>query len=133
MQKKTKDLALFTALAASIGYVVGILTAPKSGKETREDIKTTAVKSKKELEKRLKVLYEDATKLIANGENMLKNLGEKASSELNQAVKKASAAKIKAKEVLSALHEGEADDKDLNNAVAELNSALDNLKKFVNK
>ncbi len=133
MLKKTKNLAIFTTIAAGIGYVTGILTAPKSGKETREDIKVVAVKNKKELEDRLKTLHDEASKLIAGGEATLKSLGEKASSELKAAVSTAQNAKDKAKAVLSALHEGEADDKDLNKAVTELNKAIENLKKYAKK
>jgi gas vesicle protein len=38
--------AIGALLGAAAGFVAGILTAPKSGKETREDIKDTAVKAK---------------------------------------------------------------------------------------
>jgi gas vesicle protein len=40
--------------AAAAGVVAGILMAPKSGKETREDIKKKAVEFKDEAEKRAK-------------------------------------------------------------------------------
>lgn len=50
MKKGTK-YALGTAVAAGIGYVAGILTAPKSGKETRQNIQDQAIKAKKESEK----------------------------------------------------------------------------------
>jgi len=36
-------------LALFIGYIIGILTAPKSGKEMREDIKGTMNKSKEKM------------------------------------------------------------------------------------
>lgn len=38
--------AIGALLGAAAGFVAGILTAPKSGKETREDLKDTAVKVK---------------------------------------------------------------------------------------
>ena len=37
--KITKKVLIGTALGLAAGYVAGILTAPKSGKETRQDIK----------------------------------------------------------------------------------------------
>ena len=41
-------LALGALLGAAAGFAAGILTAPKSGKETREDLKDTANKLKTE-------------------------------------------------------------------------------------
>ncbi len=38
--------ALGAVVAAAAGFVAGILTAPKSGKETRDEIKDKAVKTK---------------------------------------------------------------------------------------
>ena len=133
MSKNTKNVALYTVVAAGIGYVAGLLTAPKSGKETRHDIKKSAVKTKNELEKKLKSLSEDASSLIASAEKRLRSLSSKAGSELKEAVKKATNAKSKAREVLSAVHEGEADDRDLDSAIKELNSAMTNLKKYMTK
>jgi len=42
MMKKETKFGLVAAGAAVAGYVAGILTAPKSGKETRKDIKDKA-------------------------------------------------------------------------------------------
>ena len=42
MAKTFKKFALGALFAAAIGYIAGILTAPKSGKETREDLKNAA-------------------------------------------------------------------------------------------
>lgn len=39
-------IALGAAFGAIAGFVTGILVAPKSGKETRQDIKDVAVKTK---------------------------------------------------------------------------------------
>jgi gas vesicle protein len=131
MGKNTKNVAAFAVVAALLGYIAGLLTAPKSGKETRADIKDAAIRTKKELEKRLKKLYDDLNVLIDKSEVKLKELKGRSSIQLKQAIKKAKNAKEKAREVLSALHEGEADDKDLDEAVKELNVAMDNLKKYI--
>ncbi|MEO7364397.1 MAG: YtxH domain-containing protein [Candidatus Saccharimonadales bacterium] len=37
--KTTKKLAIGAAIAGAAGYLAGVLTAPKSGKATRDDIK----------------------------------------------------------------------------------------------
>ncbi len=133
MGKNTKNAATFTVIAALLGYIAGILTAPKSGKETRSDLKDAAVRTKKELERRLKNLYEELSDLIDKSELKLKELKGRSSLQLKLAIKKAKNAKDTTREVLSALHEGEADDQDLNDAVKELNDAMENLKKYVTK
>jgi gas vesicle protein len=48
-----KKLAVGAIIGAAVGVVAGILTAPKSGKETRDDLKTKAkaVKDKAETAK----------------------------------------------------------------------------------
>ncbi len=54
MNKNTKKLAIGTLIAGAAGFLAGILTAPKSGKETRADIKEVAVATTKEAEAKLK-------------------------------------------------------------------------------
>ena len=44
--ERGKGLAIGAAIGAVAGVVTGILFAPKSGKETREDIKVAARKAK---------------------------------------------------------------------------------------
>lgn len=133
MGKNTKNMVLVAALAAGVGYLAGVLTAPKSGKETRQDIKVNALNKKKELEEKLKYLSEEASKIIAKAQNNLLTLKGRASVELSTALSRANDAKEKARGVLSAFHEGEADDDDLNSAVKELNSSIANLKKYISK
>lgn len=128
-----RNVAIGAALAAGAGYVAGILTAPKSGKETRKDIQKTAIKAKSEAEKRLKILHSELNDLIAKAKVTVKNVSEGKKDDLTEAIAKAVAAKEKAREVLSALHEGDADDKDLKKAMADVSSAVEHLKKYVGK
>lgn len=132
MNKGTK-FALGTAVAAGIGYVAGILTAPKSGKETRMDIQDQAVKAKKESEKKLKELNSELTKQMNTAKSKIKTAESGAKAELQKALDKATAAKDKSRQILSAFHEGESEDKDLQKAVAEVHSAIDHLKEYMNK
>lgn len=44
---KTNKLALGAIVGAAVGIAAGILTAPKSGKETRDDIKQKASDAKR--------------------------------------------------------------------------------------
>lgn len=133
MRKRDRNIAIGTVVAAGLGYAVGILTAPKSGKETRKDIQKTAVKAKTEAEKRLKDLHSELVELMAEGKKRAQAAKASAKTELLDALSKAQLAKEKAREVLSAVHEGDADDKDLKKAIDEVNSAVEHLKKYVGK
>lgn len=128
-----KKLAIGSTIAAVAGYVAGILTAPKSGKETRSDIKQTANQGIANAEKELKKLHTDLDELIKDAKANGGKLGKRAQAELNELVEKAKDSKEKVREVLSAIHEGDADDKDLQKAIKQASQALKNLKKYLKK
>lgn len=132
-KQRAGKVALGAAIAAGVGYVAGVLTAPKSGKATRKDIEKTASKAKKEAEKKLKELHSDLDNLIGKGKKQAKDAGDKAKTGIGDAVDKAQTAKDKAREVLSAIHEGEASDKELQKAIDEVKKATKHLKTFVTK
>ena len=133
MDKRTKRFAVGAVVAAAAGYVAGILTAPKSGKETRKDIKDTAVRTYNAAEKELKVLHTELSKLMDEAGKKAQELKGSAQKNLDKAVAGAKVAKEKARELLSAVHEGDADDKDLDNAVKEARKAAQHLKSFLQK
>lgn len=128
-----KRLAIGSAVAGILGYLAGILTAPKSGKETRQDVKDTANKSLAQAEKELKQLHTELDKVITQAKDQKGKLGVKAQRELNELIAKAKDSKEKAREVLSAVHEGEAEDKDLDRAIKEATKTLTHLKKYLKK
>ncbi len=130
---KKRNLAIGTLLGAAAGYVAGILTAPKSGKETREDIKEAAVKTKAEAEKTLKKLHSELNTLIEEGKEKAKEAKTTAQKDYQEVLAKAQKAKDKAREVLSLVHEGGTDDKDLQKAIDEVKKAKDHLKDYLNK
>ncbi len=131
MAKNTGKWALGAALAGVAGYVAGILTAPKSGKETRKDIKDTASRVKSESEKKLKELHSELNKVMAEVKTKGESLSGKAKDELNQGLEKAKVAKEKVREVLSALHDGDADDPELKKALKDAKDALAHLQKYI--
>lgn len=133
MDKRTKRFAIGTVIAAAAGYVAGILTAPKSGKETRQDIKNTAVRAYTEAEKRLKVLHTELSKLLDEAKSRAGDVKGAAQENLEKAMVVAKQAKQKARELLSAVHEGDADDKDLQAAIKEASKAVDHLKSYLKK
>ncbi len=133
MDKRTKKFAIGAVVAAAAGYVAGILTAPKSGKETRKDIKDTAVKTYQTAEKELKELHTELSKLMDEASKRASELKGNAQQNFDKAVSSAKVAKEKARQLLSAVHEGDAGDKDLSNAVKEARKAVEHLKGFLQK
>lgn len=129
MANNNKKWALSAVLAAIGGYLAGILTAPKSGKETRQDIKDETVKLKVEAEKKLKELHTELDTVI--------NEGQKKAGELKATAKTALAhaetVKTKVRELLSRIHSGEADSSEFDAAIKEASKALENLKKYVDE
>jgi len=133
MGKTAKKFAIGTIIAAAAGYVAGILTAPKSGKETRKDIKDVTVKSVAEAEKQLKKLHTELNTMINKAKAEASTVKGKAREELDAVISKSFAVKEKAREVLSSVHEGSADDKDLKKAIDDANKSLEHLKKYLAK
>jgi gas vesicle protein len=133
MKDATKKIAFGTVIAAAAGYVTGILTAPKSGKETREDIKMASKHGIAEAEKQLKKVHTELNNVIKQAQTKGKKLTGKAKTEYDEVISKANDAKEKVRQVLSALHEGTADDKELSKALDEASKALGHLKKFLAK
>jgi gas vesicle protein len=128
-----KRVAIGGTIAAVAGYLAGILTAPKSGKQTRGDIKQAANEGLAEAEKDLKKLHTELGKVIEEAKITGDKLSSKARNELSDLVDKAKDTKEKAREVISAIHEGDAEDIDLKRAVKEANVALDHLRDYLKK
>lgn len=133
MAKSSGKWALGAVIAGAAGYLAGILTAPKSGKETREDIKVAAKTGVAEAEKHLKQLHTQMNETIADAKEKAKELKGEAQKDLHIAIEKAGAIKEKARTILSAVHEGDAEDKDLQKAVNEATKAIADLKAYLKK
>jgi gas vesicle protein len=133
MRKRSTNMAVGAVLLAGIGYMAGVLTAPKSGKETRKDIQRAALRAKSEAELRLKELNVELGDLIEQGKHKAKDVKESAKGEYVDMLGHAQFARQKARELLSALHEGDAEDKDLKRAINEVNKAIDHLKTYLKK
>ncbi len=130
-QHTGKKLAIGAALAGAVGYVTGILTAPKSGKETREDIADKAEDIKEGAEEQLQVVHDELSQLIKTAKNKSVALGSKARVEFNEAVVTAKDAQNKASHVLKAVRAGQADDPALNKAIKQAKQAQKNLSKYL--
>lgn len=130
---KFKNVAVGAAVAGAAGYLAGLLTAPKSGKETRDDLKQAANLRMSEAEKQLKNLHTDLGKAVDEAKTKGAKMGGKAQKELKDLADKAKDTKEKVREVLSAIHEGDASDKDLKKAVADAKHSLAHLKDYLKK
>ncbi|HEY5805773.1 MAG TPA: YtxH domain-containing protein [Candidatus Saccharimonadales bacterium] len=133
MDNRTKKFAIGAVIAAAVGYVAGILTAPKSGKETRKDLQDAAARTYSAAEKELKTLHTELSRLMDEAGKRASDLKGSAQKNLDKAVAGAKVAKEKARELLSAVHEGDAEDKDLDNAVKEARKAVEHLKSYLKK
>ena len=133
MKNGAKRAAIGAVVAAAAGYVAGILTAPKSGKETRKDIQEAATKAKIRAEHKLKELHSELSTMLDQAIANAKKIKSGAQKEWEGAIANAQLAKEKVRQMLSALHEGDADDDDLKKAIDEANKAIKHLKSFATK
>ncbi len=133
MGKFTKRIAVGAALAGAAGYVAGLLTAPKSGKETRDELKASGVNTKHEVEKQLTQLHTELGKLIDDTKGKGDDMTAKAQTELKKLVEAAKDSKEKLSTVMTAIHDGEASDKDLDSALIDAKHAIDHIKDYLKK
>lgn len=133
MDKRTGKFAVAAMVAAAAGYIAGILTAPKSGKETRKDIKDAAQHKITELEKRLKKVHTELAAQITKVQKRAEKLKGKAKTEADALLERATTAKDKTRVALSSIHGGEADDKELQKAINDAEKAVEHLKQYIIK
>ena len=133
MAKNSGKWALGALFAGIGGFLAGILTAPKSGKDTREDIKNAAASGKREVEVQLKNIHTELAELLDKAEDLKDSKSKEVKKDVKEAVNKVTASQARVRELLSALHEGDADDPELKKALKEAAAARDHLKKFLKK
>lgn len=133
MKESTKRFAIGAMIAGIAGYLAGLLTAPKSGKETRQDIKDTTARGMREAERQLKKLHTELNDVLSEASERAEKLSGIAKEELDIAVDATRRAKEKAREILSAVHEGRAEDKELEKAIKDASKAVSHLKDYLKK
>jgi gas vesicle protein len=126
-----KKIAVGALLAGAVGYLTGILTAPKSGKQTREDIADKAVDIKESIEDQLIEINDELKKLISDSKSKTVALSSQAREEFNEAVVKAKDAQNKAATLIKSVKSGEAKDPELNKAIKQARQAAKNLKRYL--
>jgi gas vesicle protein len=133
MTKSTKKLAIAAGAGLIGGLAAGLLFAPKSGKQTREDIKIAVGKAQKSAIKTIHKVDFEIKSLIKKLEPKMTNYTQKAKDGLIKTVEKAKKASKQAATVLSAFREGTASDKDLDAAIKELKAAKEDLVNYLKK
>ncbi len=126
-----RKFALSAVVGGAAGYLAGILTAPKSGKETREDIAEKVGDIKEESKLQLMNLSEELKVLLAQAKGKTVALSSQAREEFNEAIVKAKDAQNKAGTVLKAVKAGEAQEPELNKAIKQARQAIKNLNKYL--
>lgn len=126
-----KKIAIGAALAGVGGYLAGILTAPKSGKETRSDIARKAGEVKAGSLDQLERTHKELAATLKEAQGKTMALGSQARDEFNEAVIRAKDAQNKTAAVIKAVKKGGADDPELNKAVKQGKQAIKNLGKFL--
>ena len=133
MSNKKSGLALGGLIAAVTGFVAGILLAPKSGKQTRQDIKKTAHKVSESTTAEVKKLQTNLSRLITKTETSLKQATKTTATNGRNLVDKAQQTKTNLADVAKALKAGKAKDKDLDQAVKQAKLAAKSLTDYLKK
>jgi gas vesicle protein len=126
-----RKIAIGSAIAGAAGYIAGILSAPRSGRQTRQEIANKAEDVKGSTEDQLQELSDELKDMIKTTKDKTTSLSSTARAELNEAVVKAKDAQNKAGQVLKAVRAGEASDPDLNRAIKQAKQAAKNLGKYM--
>jgi gas vesicle protein len=134
MSKKSSKFALGALIAAGAGYLAGILTAPKSGKETRQDINVATKKAKLTAEKKLRELNTELSELITKANVKKAKLQDTAKKDVDIAVDYANKMKVKVNAFVKTLKsEKESEQSEIDKVVNEAKQAFERLKKSLEK
>lgn len=130
-QATKKKLALGAVVGGVAGYFAGILTAPKSGNQTRKDIVNKAGEVKDETGEQLQKAADELNAAVKTAKGKSVTLSAKARLEFDETLIKARDAQNKASELLKAFRNGESNDPELNKAVKQVKLAQKNLSKYL--
>lgn len=105
-----KKFGLGIIIGGLIGVIAGILTAPKSGKETRADLKKKAYEVKGSVERKLKEAYKELDGLSRQLKSQAQELKGKAKTELDDLSQKADDLKGRVKAAITSIKSGDDED-----------------------
>lgn len=122
---KSSKFGIGVIFGAIAGAVAALLSAPKSGKETREELKKVADNFGADAEKKLKALHAEAAKLIEKCETESKKLSGTAKKDADQALVKANQIKDRVKKYIAEVKNGDENSEDL--SIDDLKAELKNI------
>ena len=133
MNKESKNVAAGITIGAVLGFVAGLLLAPKSGKQTRQDITDHMKKIADQAEARLHAIQTELSERVDQAEEQVKKLGKKISSEAKESLAQAKKSREQAQQALVAFKNGQSSNEDLDMAVKNAHAALAGLKSYFQK
>lgn len=113
----------------ALGYALGVITAPRSGKQTRRRIKKSTKKSVRDIERDLKTVYSQTKATL----NIVAKDNPEVTAKIKNAKEAAQKSQSKVKNLLSAIHGQDNVDDDLEAALKDAKSVLQDLKQFITK
>jgi gas vesicle protein len=131
MKKSSRNLIIGAAALGAVSYIAGILTAPKKGSETIDDIRHASVKAKIGLEKSLKKLYSDSSKQIERALNVNQNLTAQTKKELDSLVSALKKVKESIKIYLTSIRDGDIEENEITLLLTDGRNNAQRLKLFV--
>jgi gas vesicle protein len=132
-KKEKKGIAIGAVFGAIAGVVAGILFAPKSGKETRKDIKVATVKTVNKVKAEGEKLHDEVTELIQKLETKAKDLTGKTSQSAKEHLEDGKKTVSNLKTAIKSFKDGSSNDKDLQNAIQKAHESKAALKEFLKK
>ncbi|HMT18859.1 MAG TPA: YtxH domain-containing protein [Candidatus Saccharibacteria bacterium] len=132
-KREKKGLAIGAVIGAVFGVIGGILFAPKSGKETRKDIKDAANKTADKLVEEARTVQAETKELLAKAEGQFLALKGKAQDQATAHVNEIKHNATQIGTALKSFKAGTASDKDLQEAITRAKQAQASLKKFLTK
>lgn len=133
MAKLLKKIAVGAAIAGAAGYVAGLLSAPKSGKDTRKELRRSADDGLGDFESQLKGLQKELRDLIGHAKGGGDDVSKQSQKKLDALVEKANDSKDKVQDVVHAFKGGKANDRDLKKAISDARHAVEHIKDFIKK
>jgi gas vesicle protein len=131
--KTFKRFVIGSSIAAGLGYVAGVLTAPKSGKQSRQELQKVASSRLQAAEKDLKNLHTELGDLLDDTKKQGGKTSKRTKEEAAELLERAKDTKEKVREMLSAIHEGGAEDKDLKKAIKDAKASVEHLRDYLKK
>ena len=131
MKKPYKNLLTVAILSSSLGYLAGLLSAKQSGKQTRKNMSNASKEIQAKTEATVNNLYQELTEIIKKAEIKIDNSKLSIRNNLYRSAMRAKKAKVQANEILTAIKNGKASDKDLQKSVESTKSAIKELKNYL--